>query len=289
MPRSARSRWTLAATILASSMAFIDGTVVNVALPALQTDLHATITDVQWVIEAYALFLGGLILVGGSFGDQFGRRRVFLAGLVLFTVASAFCGLSPSPGALGGMPSRAWRGAGTPASSPSSVRPRRPRTGPRDWPGQDGAHAAPSAGAGGWLIERELARSFSERRRGRRHRAQLRFRRRARTTRTGAVDWAGADGGGRTRRPARWWRSRPATRSPGTLAPARASLAAPHVGGRPTRCCRSACLVAGLQAGQRAGAPALRRAQHHPSQPMRLIRSIAIRRPRPYRAAAVPI
>ena len=59
-------------------MTFIDATVVNVALPALQADLHATITDVQWVIEAYALFLGALILVGGSMGDQFGRKRVFL-------------------------------------------------------------------------------------------------------------------------------------------------------------------------------------------------------------------
>ena len=79
------SRWTLVATILASSMTFIDATVVNVALPALQADLHATITDVQWVIEAYALFLGALILVGGSMGDQFGRKRVFLFGVMAFT------------------------------------------------------------------------------------------------------------------------------------------------------------------------------------------------------------
>src|SRR5947199_322001 len=86
------NRWTLAATILASSMTFVDATVVNVALPALQADLHATITEVQWVIEAYALFLGALILVGGSMGDQFGRKRVFLGGLVFFTAASIFCG-----------------------------------------------------------------------------------------------------------------------------------------------------------------------------------------------------
>ena len=75
---SARS-WTLAATIIGSSLTFVDATVVNVSLPALQADLQATISDVQWVIEAYALFLGGLILVGGSLGDQFGRKRVFLA------------------------------------------------------------------------------------------------------------------------------------------------------------------------------------------------------------------
>src|SRR6478752_6084313 len=83
-----RKTWTLVATIVASSMTFIDGTVVNVALPALQTGLDATITDVQWVIEAYALFLGALILVGGALGDQLGRKRVFLVGVVWFTVAS---------------------------------------------------------------------------------------------------------------------------------------------------------------------------------------------------------
>src|SRR6202790_4642762 len=91
------SRWTLGATIFGSSMTCIDATVVNVALPALQTDLHATITDVQWVIEAYALFLGALILVGGSMGDQVGRKRVFLSGVVFFTVASILCGIATSP------------------------------------------------------------------------------------------------------------------------------------------------------------------------------------------------
>jgi EmrB/QacA subfamily drug resistance transporter len=96
--RSVRSkqRWTLVATILASSMTFIDGTVVNVALPALQKDLGATITDVQWVIVAYALFLGALILIGGSLGDQLGRKRIFLIGVVWFTAASIWCGIAPS-------------------------------------------------------------------------------------------------------------------------------------------------------------------------------------------------
>src|SRR5881275_32287 len=94
------NRWTLAATILASSMTFIDATVVNVALPALQADLQATITDVQWVIEAYALFLGALILVGGSLGDQFGRKRVFLFGVIFFTAASILCGIATSSRAL---------------------------------------------------------------------------------------------------------------------------------------------------------------------------------------------
>src|SRR6478736_9090428 len=79
----ASSRWVLAATILASSMAFIDSTVVNVALPALQTSLHATVVDVQWVVESYGLFLGALILVGGSLGDLLGRRRMFVLGVVI--------------------------------------------------------------------------------------------------------------------------------------------------------------------------------------------------------------
>src|SRR5712671_2028510 len=92
---SARGRqsWVLAAAILGSSMAFIDGTVVNVALPALQSALHATISDVQWVMEGYALFLAALILTGGSLGDLYGRRKIFLIGVVLFTLASAWCGL----------------------------------------------------------------------------------------------------------------------------------------------------------------------------------------------------
>ena len=80
-------RWVLAATILGSSMVFIDGTVVNVVLPALQTDLNATAKDVQWVVESYALFLAALLLVGGSLGDHFGRRLVFSAGATLFALA----------------------------------------------------------------------------------------------------------------------------------------------------------------------------------------------------------
>jgi len=77
-------------------MAFIDGTVVNVALPVLQTDLNATASAVQWVVEAYSLFLAALILVGGSLGDHFGRKRIFTIGILLFTVASVLCGLAPN-------------------------------------------------------------------------------------------------------------------------------------------------------------------------------------------------
>src|SRR5215831_1121620 len=89
-------RWVLAATILGSSMAFIDSTAVNVALPALQSDLRATVVDVQWVIESYGLFLSALILVGGALGDSLGRRAMFLWGVVGFAVASAGCGFSSS-------------------------------------------------------------------------------------------------------------------------------------------------------------------------------------------------
>src|SRR5580698_4267057 len=86
--------WVLAATILGSSLAFIDSTVVNVALPALQASFHATVVDLQWVIESYGVLLAALILVGGSFGDRFGRRLVFVAGVMVFALASAGCGLA---------------------------------------------------------------------------------------------------------------------------------------------------------------------------------------------------
>ena len=88
--------WIIATTILGSSMAFIDGTVVNIALPALQSALSATISEVQWVVEAYALLLGALLLTGGALGDLYGRRKVFAAGVALFSLASAWCGLAPN-------------------------------------------------------------------------------------------------------------------------------------------------------------------------------------------------
>ncbi len=89
-----RNRWVLLATILGSSLPFIDATVVNVALPALQANLGANVTDVQWVIEGYALMLASLILVSGSLGDSYGRKRVFIIGVILFTVTSLWCGLA---------------------------------------------------------------------------------------------------------------------------------------------------------------------------------------------------
>ena len=85
----------LAATILGSSIAFIDISVVSVALPAIQADLDAALGDMTWVVNAFVLFLASLILIGGSLGDHLGRRRVFVAGVVLFAVASAACALAP--------------------------------------------------------------------------------------------------------------------------------------------------------------------------------------------------
>jgi EmrB/QacA subfamily drug resistance transporter len=153
-----RARWALAATIIGSSMTFVDATVVNVALPALQADLHATITDVQWVIEAYALFLGALILVGGSLGDQFGRKRVFLAGVMFFTAASIMCGLATSARLLIG--GRALQGIGAAFLVPGSLAIISATFGDADrgraigtWSGFSSITAAIGPVAGGWLIE----------------------------------------------------------------------------------------------------------------------------------------
>jgi len=153
-----RRRWVLAATILGSSMTFIDATVVNVALPALQESLHATINEVQWVIEAYALFLGALILIGGSMGDQFGRKRVFLGGVAFFTAASIFCGLAGSTSAL--IAGRALQGIGAAFLVPGSLaiisatfddadRGRAIGT----WSGFSAITSAIGPVLGGWLIE----------------------------------------------------------------------------------------------------------------------------------------
>jgi MFS family permease len=86
--------------VLGSSMAFIDGTVVNVALPVMQRELGVGVDQVQWIVESYALLLASLVLVGGALGDRLGRRRMFSAGTALFACASAACGLSPSALAL---------------------------------------------------------------------------------------------------------------------------------------------------------------------------------------------
>jgi MFS family permease len=111
--------WVLAATILGSSIASIDGTVVNVALPTMQRTFHAMAADLQWVIEGYSLFLSALILVGGSLGDRLGRRWVFAIGIGLFTVASIACGAAPNIGIL--VAARCLQGVGGACLVPGSL------------------------------------------------------------------------------------------------------------------------------------------------------------------------
>jgi EmrB/QacA subfamily drug resistance transporter len=116
---SRTAAWVLAATILGSAMASIDATAVNVALPSMQRSLQATASDLQWVIEAYSLFLASLILVGGALGDRLGRRKVYAAGVVLFTVASVACGASPTIGFL--IAARSIQGIGGACLIPGSL------------------------------------------------------------------------------------------------------------------------------------------------------------------------
>jgi EmrB/QacA subfamily drug resistance transporter len=113
------SGWVLACTILGTSMAFIDGTVVNVALAAIQSSLQATVSDVQWVVESYALLLASLLLVGGSMGDLWGRRKIFVYGVILFAAASAWCGFAGSISSL--IIARGVQGVGAALLIPGSL------------------------------------------------------------------------------------------------------------------------------------------------------------------------
>lgn len=111
--------WVLAATALASSMVMIDGTAVNVILPILQNELAASASELQWIVESYALFLAAFLLLGGALGDRLGRRRIFLIGVVIFALASLFCGLSNSPESL--IAARAMQGFGGALLVPGSL------------------------------------------------------------------------------------------------------------------------------------------------------------------------
>lgn len=150
--------WILAVTILGSSMAFIDSTVVNVALPALQTSFGGTVIDIQWVIESYALFLSALILAGGSMGDLFGRRRMFLVGVVIFALASASCGFAVSIRQL--VIARAIQGTGAALFVPASLSIISASFGEKErgraigtWSGFTAITTAMGPILGGWLIE----------------------------------------------------------------------------------------------------------------------------------------
>lgn len=150
--------WVLAVTILGSGMASIDGTAVNVALPTMQRGLHATAADVQWVIEAYSLFLASLILVGGSLGDRLGRRRIFAAGIMIFTVASIGCGVSPNVGFV--IAARCLQGVGGACLVPGSLAIISASFDPVErgraigtWAGFSSITTAIGPVFGGWLVE----------------------------------------------------------------------------------------------------------------------------------------
>jgi EmrB/QacA subfamily drug resistance transporter len=150
--------WILAATILGSSIVFIDGTVVNVALPALQKSLNASVLDVQWMVESYALFLAALLLAGGSLGDRYGRRRMFCSGVALFGLASVGCGVAQNVGQL--IAARAGQGVagallvpGSLAIISSSFDEEKRSQAIATWSGFTAITAGIGPVLGGWLIE----------------------------------------------------------------------------------------------------------------------------------------
>src|SRR5437764_1924403 len=116
---SAEGRWTLLATVLGSAVVMLDGTVVNVALAAIGHDLHAEIDGLQWTVSGYLLTLASLILLGGALGDRFGRRRVFIIGVIWFAAASLLCGLAPNLPAM--VAARVLQGVGGALLTPGSL------------------------------------------------------------------------------------------------------------------------------------------------------------------------
>jgi EmrB/QacA subfamily drug resistance transporter len=151
-------RLTLAATILGSSMAFIDGSVVNIALPAMQQALHADAASTQWIVNAYLLLLGALVLVGGSAADLYGRRQIFLVGIAVFTMASIACGISPNITVL--IVSRAVQGFGAALLTPASLAMLGATFDQHErshaigiWAGVGALTAAAGPLLGGWLID----------------------------------------------------------------------------------------------------------------------------------------
>jgi EmrB/QacA subfamily drug resistance transporter len=153
---SGNPRWTLVVAIVGSSMAFLDGTVVNVALPVMQSQLGMTVGLAQWIVEAYALLLSSLVLVGGALGDRLGRKRVYLGGVLLFALASVACGLAPSAVPL--IAARAVQGAGAALLVPGSLSLISSAYGEKDrgaaigtWSAFSAMTAAVGPVAGGWV------------------------------------------------------------------------------------------------------------------------------------------
>ncbi|MCW2881444.1 MAG: EmrB/QacA family drug resistance transporter [Sphaerisporangium sp.] len=155
---SPSGRWILFTTVLGSGMAFLDSTVVNVALPKLGEDLGASMSGLQWTVNAYTLTLAGLILLGGSLGDRYGRRKIFVIGVAWFAIASALCGLAPNIQTL--ILARALQGIGGALLTPGSLaiiqssfaREDRPRA-VGAWSGLGGVAGAIGPLLGGWLVE----------------------------------------------------------------------------------------------------------------------------------------
>jgi EmrB/QacA subfamily drug resistance transporter len=155
---SAAGRWVIAATVLGSGVAFLDSTVVNVALPTIARDLHTGLSDLQWISDAYLLTLGALIILGGALGDRFGRRRVFVAGLLSFTLASVICGAAPNTLVL--IVARALQGIGGALLVPGSLAiisacfvPEHRARAVGLWSGLSGVSVVVGPFVGGWLID----------------------------------------------------------------------------------------------------------------------------------------
>ncbi|HEV3171510.1 MAG TPA: MFS transporter [Actinocrinis sp.] len=151
-------RWVLFATVLGSAMTFVDATVVNVALPHLGHDLHANAAALQWTVNGYTLSLASLILLGGSLGDRFGRRRIFLIGVIWFAAASLLCGLAPTVGVL--IAARVVQGVGGALLTPGSLAILEASFHPNDrgraigaWSGLGGIAGALGPFLGGWLVQ----------------------------------------------------------------------------------------------------------------------------------------
>jgi EmrB/QacA subfamily drug resistance transporter len=148
----------LFATVLGSAMAAIDATVVGIALPAIGQEFHASLAELQWVVTAYTLTLAGLLLVAGALGDRYGRRLVFLAGVIWFAIASLLCGLAPSAGVL--IAARALQGVGAALLTPGSLAIIEASFHPDDrgkaigaWSAFAGVGTAIGPFLGGWLIQ----------------------------------------------------------------------------------------------------------------------------------------
>ncbi|MFJ6630800.1 MFS transporter [Streptomyces sp. NPDC091376] len=155
---SATGRWVVLTTVLGSSMALLDSTVVNVALPHIGDDLDADLAGLQWIVNAYTLTLAGLILLGGALGDRYGRRKVFVIGVVWFALASLACGLAPNDLAL--IIARALQGVGGALLTPGSLALIEASFHPDDrakavglWSGFGGVGAAIGPFVGGWLVD----------------------------------------------------------------------------------------------------------------------------------------